>query len=578
MRDRDHSTPEADHAMGDGERYVPTAAAREAVKGHETEVLHAIGIDWRGGKGHITCPYPDHGGAADWRWDDKKSKAVCTCKKPHSIFDVVGNVTGCDFAAAKLRIAEIIGRSDIIRTKKDNGSGRQSQRTDAASLLSVPAEKRDDRLPITYLACRLKVSEDAVPIPNTKMIGIKALGYFDALAGTGDKPKHIGDFPCAVFETVAADGRTHAHRIYLAPGGVDKASVSKPKKSAKVIGDQSMDGCAVLWGDPATAPHLIVTEGIETGAAEALTHWPEIQAGTVAVVAAISANGIKAFKPWPVTQRITVAADRDEMWRGSKRPSRAGEQAARELGMALYKQIEIRIALPGEPATKTDWLNVLLDDGVDAVRAGIEASERFVPTEEELAEMETRRNRAAELATIIMTYPLSIMETTQLRYSHAANGSVWLQKYDGLNRETREEQWTPVATPIGVPALLRYADQADAYGLRVLVQDMKGRPRPVDLERSALARMGGSDLKAKLFEAGLRVEQDGDHIAVAVLKAAHPDHEIVVVSRPGWHRLKGFAPIFVAPNGAVFGLPDGHSHIRHPIEKPLDRQRYNAVY
>jgi hypothetical protein len=556
MRDRDHNTPEADHATGVGERYVPTAAAREAVKGHETEVLHAIGIEWRGGKGHITCPYPDHGGVADWRWDDKKSKAVCTCKKLHSIFDVVGNVTGCDFDAAKLRVAEIIGRSDIIRIKNDSGSVRQFQRIDAASLLSVSAEKRDDRLPIVYLARRLKVSEDAVPIPNTRMIGIKALAYFDPPANGQGKPKHVGDFPCAVFETVAADGRTHAHRIYLAPGGVDKASVSKPKKSAKVIGDQSMDGCAVLWGDPATAPHLIVTEGIETGAAEALAHWPEIQASTVAVVAAISANGIKAFKPWPVTQCITVAADRDEMWMGSKRPSRAGEQAARELGMVLHRQIETRIALPGEPDTKMDWLNVLETQGPDAVRAGIKMAKRFVPTADELADLETRRNRAAELEDVIRTYPLPDMETVQIRYQHTAGGRVRLYKYDGKDKEG-EDLWLPVTTPFGVPALLRYADQADAYGLRVLVQDMNRRPRPVDLERSALARMGGSDIKAKLFEAGLRVEQDGDHIAVAVLKAAHPDHEIVVVSRPGWHRLKDLTPSSSLPTARCLGCRTG---------------------
>src|SRR4051794_26535776 len=262
MRDGNHSTSEADHAIGDGGRYVQTTAARNAVKGHEADVLREIGIDWSGGRGHITCPYPDHGGADDWRWDDKKSKAFCTCRKPHSIFDVVGNVTGCDFDAAKLRVVEILGRSDIIKVKNGNGSGRRYQKTDAASLLSVPAEHRDDRLPITYLARRLKVSEDAVPIPNTRMIGIKALAYFDLPANSQSKPKHVGDLPCAVFGTVAVDGRTHAHRIYLASGGVAKASVSKPKKVAKVVDGQNMDGCAVLWGDSATAPHLIVTEGI----------------------------------------------------------------------------------------------------------------------------------------------------------------------------------------------------------------------------------------------------------------------------------------------------------------------------
>ena len=256
---------------------------------------------------------------------------------------------------------------------------------------------------------------------------------------------------------------------------------------------------------------------------------------------------------------MTVAADRDEMWVGSKPPSRAGELAARELGMALHKQIEIRIALPGKPDTKTDWLNVLENEGADAVRAGIEAAERFVPTADELADLEDRRNRAAELENVSKTYPLPDMETVQNRYQHTTEGRVWLYKYAGKDKETGEHLWLPVATPFGVPALLRHADQADAYGLRVLVQDMAGRPRPVDLERAALARMGASEIKAKLFEAGLRVEQDGDHTAVALLKAAEPAHEIIVVSRPGWHRLPRLDPVFVAPNGAVFGLPDGYN-------------------
>jgi hypothetical protein len=208
----------------EGEQYVPYKAIRDAVMGREVEVLQAVGIDWQGGRDHITCPYPGHGGADDWRWDDKKSRAFCTCigrqqgeRKSHSIFDVVRVKEDCDFDAAKIRIVEIIGRSDLIRLKRSYS--RQLQRTDAASLLSVPAENRDDSLPIAYLAHRLGVERAEVPIPCTRMVGIKALGYFGPPVKKGDKPKLVGDFPCAVFETVAVDGRCHAQRIYLALGG-----------------------------------------------------------------------------------------------------------------------------------------------------------------------------------------------------------------------------------------------------------------------------------------------------------------------------------------------------------------------
>jgi hypothetical protein len=563
----------ASRNSGDRDRYVETADILKAVAGHEPEILNAIGINWPGGSKHITCPYPDHGGSDDWRWDDKAKRAFCSCAgrrgEPgsHSIFDVVRIKEGRDFDAAKIRIVEIMGRSDLVRTKS-GAQRRQFQRIDAASLLSVPAENRDDDLPVAYLAHRLGVEPAEVPLPGTPMVGWRALPYYDPPSRNGGQPKHVGDFPCVVFGTLDVDGKTHAHRIYVAPGGAGKAQLGRtlggkernPKKSAKKVReDDNTSGTSVLWGDPTQAPHLILTEGIETGVAEALAYCAAIQAGEIVVAAAISANGIEDFKPWLATRRITVAADRDELWHGSKSPSKRGELAARALGMALHKQIEIRIALPGKPNTKTDWLDVLRAEGADAVRAGIETAERFVPTAHELADVETHRSRAAQLADVIKTYPLPDMETMEIRYQHTAGGRVWLHKYDCKDRETGEDLWLPVATPLGVPALLRYANQADVYGLRVLVQDMKGRPRPVDLERSALARMGGSDIKAKLFEAGLRVEQDGDHIAVALLKAAEPTHEIVVVSRPGWHRLPGLDPIFVAPSGMVFGLPEGYS-------------------
>lgn len=45
-------------------------------------------------------------------------------------------------------------------------------------------------------------------------------------------------------------------------------------------------------------------------------------------------------------------------------------------------------------------------------------------------------------------------------------------------------------------------------------------------------------------------------IVVAALKAADPEREIVVVNRPGWHRIAGVAaPVFAAPSGVILGAP-----------------------
>jgi hypothetical protein len=92
------------------------------------------------------------------------------------------------------------------------------------------------------------------------------------------------------------------------------------------------------------------------------------------------------------------------------------------------------------------------------------------------------------------------------------------------------------------------------------VQGMDGKPRPIDFERGALARMGASELRAKLFAAGLRAEDDGEHVVVKALKAADPASEITVVSRPGWHLLAGLDhPVFVAPTGEIIGAPEGYA-------------------
>ncbi|WP_147041171.1 toprim domain-containing protein, partial [Skermanella aerolata] len=546
-----------------GARYVRTDPIKEAVAGHELDVLSAIGIDWRGGRGHINCPYPDHGGKDDWRWDDSKACAFCTCigKRPdeggsHSIFDVVSAREGIDFEKAKVRVAEIIGCTDLI---EEGGGGPRGQKQDAASLLSAPAENRDDALPRKYLAFRLGIEPAAMLMPTTKTVGIKALGYFDLPDAAGAKPKLVGMFPCAVFETIDAMGRRHAFRIYVAPDGQGKADLDgrDPKKSVRASDGVSTAGRSVLWGDPATAPHIIVCEGIETGAAVAVAMRTEIEAGKVVVAAAISASGIEAFQPWPATKHITVAADRDEKRTLSKPASRRGEKAARNFGAKLHDRVSVAIAMPGAAGEKADWLDIFLRDGLDAVRAGMQAAEPFEPSEDEAAAADADKEHAAELDDIVTAYPLPALGGTRLCYRHMPGGDIWVHKVTRIS--SGEETMVPVFSPLGVIAMLRHADQDDAYGLRVAVQDMSGQPRLVDFDRADLGRMNGVEIKAALFEAGLRVEADGEAIVVAILKAAKPTREMVVVSRPGWHRLTADVPVFVDPSGEVSGLPDGQN-------------------
>src|SRR4051794_35783763 len=101
--------------MINGHRYVPTEATRTAARGREAEIISALGIPWHPGRTqHITCPDPAHTDRhPSWRLRED-GKAICTCRQPHSVFDVLMYVKGVDFETAKIMVAELIGRPDLI--------------------------------------------------------------------------------------------------------------------------------------------------------------------------------------------------------------------------------------------------------------------------------------------------------------------------------------------------------------------------------------------------------------------------------------------------------------------------------
>src|SRR5262249_41165821 len=350
-----------------------------------TEVLSALGIQYTGKSDHIRCPYPDHKDEhPSWRWNPIKRKAHCTCARSASIFDVVAKVNGVDFEAAKIAVAEMLGCSDLIL----EANSQNYQRTDATSLLNPRTDNRDDTLVWSYLAHRLGIEPGRVPRPATKVVGIKSLAYFDRPRRRDGKPVHVGDFPAAVFETADRDGKTHAHRIYLTPGGAGKAELGsdyngqrrKAKKSARKTADESTAGRAVIWGDASKAETELIFEGIETAAAAALAFQNEINSRKMAIFACISAGGVEAFRPWPATKRVIVGTDRDEASKNERAPSRRGEIAARKFAALHHPEIAVSIALPGKAGDDIDWLDVLQRDGVEAVRSGILSADPYSPS------------------------------------------------------------------------------------------------------------------------------------------------------------------------------------------------------
>ena len=95
----------------------------------------------------------------------------------------------------------------------------------------------------------------------------------------------------------------------------------------------------------------------------------------------------------PGTARAkSVAADRDEAKPGAGSSAASGRQ--RQLGLRLFndhQQTQLQVELPGELGTKTDFLDILLADGIASVRAAIAAAIPFQPTDAEVDEFDQTR-------------------------------------------------------------------------------------------------------------------------------------------------------------------------------------------
>jgi len=539
--------------------YVRTKEIEEAVSGNEAAVLSYLGINYASSRrDHIDCPYPSHGGKRDWRFDFKKGKAHCTCSTSHSIFEVVGRHQGIEFEEAKVKVADIIGRHDL---KQSKGSNRLLATISLPqALLSPPIDRRDDRLVSAYLAHRLNVSVPELLMPSTGSAGWKEYPYYEA------GPKKLGEYPCAMFEMTDAAGGSHVHRIYTAQGGAGKADLGRDssgaarpaKKLAKAPAGTMVSGMAVIWGNPNLAARLILAEGIETGAAVAMAFRSEIAGGRTYVAAAITAGGMENFRPWPATTTVIVAADRDESAKDGRKPSLRGEEAALEFCKrnAATESLELHIALPGIRGESTDWLDAFLANGAAAVMRDILAAAPFNRQVDAILQTATTQV-PNEIRAVSKKYPLPEVQSPRLSYEPTPAGEIWVHKHV-VSKGVFET--VSVCTPLSAVARLRRLDSNDAYGLRVNIMDMDGTSRSIDIDRGALAELGGSRIKARLFDCGLRTEADGDSIALQILKSCKPEQEIAIVNRPGWRAATlDNGLIFVCPNGSVLGLEDANS-------------------
>lgn len=167
--------------------------------------------------------------------------------------------------------------------------------------------------------------------------------------------------------------------------------------------------------------------------------------------------------------------------------------------------------------------------------------------------------RRLELNSMRAKYPLPSAPGAKALISRLKDRddfAVFLETTSVENSECKTEM-SLLSSPFGVIGRYRRADDGDGYGLRLVVRDMNGRARTLDIDRHLLAKRQSNELLAALLNAGLLMHSESaERDLFRYLRSVSPAAEIVTVSRPGWHRLvAGFAPSFITPAGDAFGVP-----------------------
>ena len=186
------------------------------------------------------------------------------------------------------------------------------------------------------------------------------------------------------------------------------------------------------------------------------------------------------------------------------------------------------------------------------MRAALFGAVTLVPSPEEIAEFEGKQALKGEVEIIRQRAPLppSIVWPTEYQMV-ALTSEIWVHKSaraKAADGAEPEEHWVPICSPFTVVAVLQMADTDEAYGLRLMLRDLVGEMRTVDIDRNQLSRLGGAEVKARLLGVGMRFVNGGENTVVEVLKEVRPAATITVVSRTGWHRLAGEL-LFIRPDG-----------------------------
>ncbi len=315
------------------EPFVRTADVKAAVAGREAEVLDALGIDWRQGRPHINCPYPDHADKhPSWRWCAARRRAFCICTaSADDVFDITMKLRVCDFAAAKVFVAEVVG----LAPHRGPSRRRAPARPTTTPALASPATTADEQRRIAHAR---ELWRRAVPAAGTLVerylhsrgITIPIPPTIRYLPDAKHAPTSLV-LPAMICAVQRLDRRVYGvHRTYLSQDGTRKAGV---EQSRMMLG--RIAGGAVRLGP--VAPKIAVTEGLET-ALSIVQACPNLS-----VWAALSTSGMRSLVLPPEVREVILAADADA----------EGEKAAIAAAARFVEEgREVRIA---RPATGNDF-------------------------------------------------------------------------------------------------------------------------------------------------------------------------------------------------------------------------------
>jgi len=298
-------------------RYLRAADARRLVKGREAEIVRALGIDWNGRSDHIRCPYPGHDDRdPSWRLMPD-GRAVCSCRGPHSVFDVIAELEGCDFETAKVRAVELIGA--MPAKPKANGHHHSRESDDEKKAREIAFIKQHciparGTLVETYLASRRLDLPDNCPDL-----------LFHANLTDWDEKRGRPAMVAIVRRPDTGKETGGVWRTYLADDGCGKADMPQPK-----MGLGPAAGGVVQLMSMTADGTLGIGEGVETSIAGAKIF-------SVPALAALSAGGMRGFIFPRGLTRLLIFADRGP----------DGESAAAELCQrALAAGIDAWFVLP----------------------------------------------------------------------------------------------------------------------------------------------------------------------------------------------------------------------------------------